>query len=152
LILASASFWRRAVLGQEDLTLARVDAAYIAFLVGLIGLLWTRWSIPLAWLKALELAMVVLLAGRPALVQFWLMLGFSRAGDVMLAQLTLKNVVLLQAVLILTYGLYVPKSWRRTAWVVGPLAVLPFAILALLALVDPVAMNWLWAGWKKSSI
>ena len=50
----------------------------------------------------------------------------------MMAQLTMKNVVLLTSILILTYGLYVPKSWRRAALVVGPLALLPFATLLVL--------------------
>ena len=59
----------------------------------------------------------------------------------------LKNIVLLTAVLILTYGLYVPKSWRRAAVVVGPLALLPFATLAVLALRHPEAMAWLGDGW-----
>ena len=36
-------------------------------------------------------------------------------GDVMLAQLAVKNDVVLTSVVILTYGLYVPKSWRRAA-------------------------------------
>ena len=62
----------------------------------------------------------------------------------MMAQLTMKNVVLLTAILILTYGLYVPKSWRRAAVVVGPLALLPFATLLVLALRHPEAMGWLW--------
>ena len=64
----------------------------------------------------------------------------------MMAQLTMKNVVLLTSVLILTYGLYVPKSWRRAALVVGPLALLPFANLLLLALEHPEAMEWLGEG------
>jgi serine/threonine-protein kinase len=49
--------------------------------------------------------------------------------------------------LILTYGLYVPKSWRRAAVVVGPLALLPFATLAVLALRHPEAMARLGDGW-----
>ena len=75
------------------------------------------------------------------------MLESSVGGDLMLAQLVLKNIVLLTAVLILTYGLYVPKSWRRAAVVVGPLALLPFATLAVLALRHPEAMAWLGDGW-----
>ena len=35
----------------------------------LIALLWSRWTIPLNWLKALELVMVGLLAGRVAFVR-----------------------------------------------------------------------------------
>ena len=113
-------------------------------LAGLIALLWSRWPIPLPGLKALELAMIGLLAGRFAFVQYRMMLESSLHGDKLTAQLTMKNVVLLTAVLILTYGLYVPKSWRRAAIVVGPLALLPFATLAVLALQHPTAMAWLW--------
>ena len=71
--------------------------------------------------------MVGILAGRITFIQYRMMLIYSLRGDRMMAQLTMKNIVLLTAVLILTYGLYVPKSWRRAALVVGPLALLPFA-------------------------
>ena len=97
--------------------------------MGLIALLWSRCPISLTWLQALELGVVGLLAGRVTFVEYRLMLRFSQRGDMMTAQMTMKNVVLLTAVLILTYGLYVPKSWRRAALVVGPLALLPFATL-----------------------
>ena len=63
----------------------------------------------------------------------------------------MKNVVLLTAILILTYGLYVPKSWRRAAFVVWPLAILPFATMLALYHRYPEAMSWLWRGWKKST-
>jgi serine/threonine-protein kinase len=152
LILSASTIWRHAIMGQQDATsaLSRIDAMVVLALVGVIALLWSRWPISLAWLKALELGMVGLLAGRIAYVQYRLMLEFSRLGDRMLAQLTFKNVVLLTAVLILTYGLYVPKSWRRAALVAGPLALLPFATLAVLAVRHPEPMAWLWEGWKHS--
>ncbi|MDR3622003.1 MAG: serine/threonine-protein kinase [Paludisphaera borealis] len=151
LILGTSIFWRRAVLGQEDLTLYHVDAVVIMVLVGIIALLWSRCPVPLGWLKALELGMIGMLAGRFAFVQYWMMLGFSLRGDVMMAQLTLKNVVLLTSVLTLTYGLYVPKSWRRAALVVVPLAMMPFATLGALALRHPDVMKWLWLGWIYST-
>src|SRR5262249_55513629 len=99
----------------------------------------------------LELSMVIMLAGRVALVQYRLMRAFSLAGDVMLAQITLKNVVLLVAVLIFSYGLFVPKSWQRGAWVLGPVALLPFTIVVGLTLESHSEMSWLWADWRKSS-
>jgi serine/threonine-protein kinase len=68
----------------------------------------------------------------------------------MTAPMTFKNVVLLTAVLILTYGLYVPKTWNRAALVAGPLALLPFATLSVLALEHPAAMTWLSEGWLDS--
>ena len=78
------------------------------------------------------------------------MLRFSQLGDMMTAPMVLKNVVLLTAVLILTYGLYVPKTSRRAALVSWPLALLPFATLSVLALRHPAAMAWLWEGWLDS--
>ena len=150
LMLGIAIFWRRAVLGNDDPTLYQVDVGIILALVGIIAVLGSRWPIPLAGLKALELGMIAMLAGRVAFVQHRLMLLYSQRGDKMMAQLTMKNVVLLIAILILTYGLYVPKSWRRAALGVGPLALLPFAILTSLVVQFPGAMSWLWGGWALS--
>ena len=150
LILAATNLWRRAILGRVDLTLYRNDAIVILVLVGIIALLWSRWPVSLAWLKAVELGMIGMLAGRVAYVQYRLMLIYSLSNDPMLAQLTMKNVVLLTSILILTYGLYVPKSWRRAALVVGPLALLPFATLLALTLRHPEAMEWLGKGWRNS--
>ena len=143
LILAGVFILKRAVLGLGDQVLDRPYATVILALLGLVALLWSRWPIPLTGLKALELGMVGLLAGLFAWLLYRVMLESSVRGDLLRAQLALKNIVLLIAVLILTYGLYVPKSWRRAAVVVGPLAVLPFATLAVLALRHPEAMAWL---------
>ncbi len=150
LMLAIAMFWRRAVLGQEDLTLYQVNVAVILALMGIIALLWSRCPIPLTGLKALELGMVGMLASRVAFSQYRLMLIYSLLGDKMMAQLTMKNIVLLTAILIPTYGLYVPKSWRRAALGVWPLALLPFATLMVLVVRYPDAMAWLWDGWRLS--
>ncbi len=150
LILAASTLWSRGVLGREDATIARVDGTIILALVGLIALLWSRCPIPLTSLQALELGAVGLLAGRVTFVEYRLMLRFSQRGDMMTAPMVLKNAVLLTAVLILTYGLYVPKTWRRAALVAGPLALLPFATLSVLALQHPAAMAWLWEGWLDS--
>ncbi len=147
LILAASTLWSRGVVGREDATIACVDGTIILALMGLIALLWSRCPIPLTSLQALELGAVGLLAGRVTFVEYRLMLRFSQGGDMMTAPMILKNVVLLTAVLILTYGLYVPKTWRRAALVAGPLALLPFATLSVLALQHPAAMAWLWEGW-----
>jgi eukaryotic-like serine/threonine-protein kinase len=149
-MLGIALFWRHAVLASEDLTLYQVDVVIIMALVGIIALLWSRRPIPLAGLKALELGMIGVMAGRVTFVQYRLMLIYSQRDDRMMAQLTMKNVVLLTSILILTYGLYVPKSWRRAALVAGPLAFLPFATLMVLDLQYPDAMSWLWKGWMLS--
>jgi serine/threonine-protein kinase len=150
LMLVIATFWRRAVLASDDLTLYQVDGMIIIALIVLIALLWSRWPIRLSWLKALELGMIAVLASRIALFQYRLMLNYSLRDDRMMAQLTMKNVVLLTSILILTYGLYVPKSWRRAALGAAPLALMPFAVLTVLILQYPDAMGWLWSGWMLS--
>ena len=151
LILAGVFILKRAVFGLGDPEFDRMKVTVILALVGLVALLWSRWPIPLAGLKALELGMVGLLAGLFTWVQYRVMLESLVGGDVMRAQLVLKNIVLLTAVLILTYGLYVPKSWRRAAVVVGPLALLPFSTLAVLALRHPEAMARLGDGWLSGT-
>ncbi len=77
------------------------------------------------------------------------MLRYSLGGDPMSAWLNMKNIVIITAILILTYGIYVPKSWRRVALVAATLAVLPFATLAVLYLRHPEAMGWLERGWMN---
>jgi serine/threonine-protein kinase len=152
LILVMATVWRRDVLGDVDPTLSYVSWTVIAALGGIIALLSTRRPISLAWLKALELGMIGIMAGFITFVQYRLVLRYSLIGDRMMAQLTMKNIVLIDAILILTYGLYVPKSWRRAALVVGPLSVLPFATLWLLVRLHPKAMEWLKEGWLWSDM
>jgi eukaryotic-like serine/threonine-protein kinase len=147
LILASVFILKRAVFGLSDPASDLPYATVVLALVGLVILLWSRWPISLAGLKSLELGMVGLLAGLYAWLLYRVMLESSVRGDLLRAQFVLKNIVLMTAVLILTYGLYVPKSWRRAALVVAPLSLLPFATLAVLALRHPEAMGWLGDGW-----
>jgi hypothetical protein len=150
LILGMALFWTYTVLGYEDHTLYTLNAIVILALGGIIALLSSRWPISLAWLRAIELGVIGMVASLVTFVQYRQMLAYSTGRDVMMAQLTMKNVVLLTSVLVLTYGLYVPKSWQRATLVVGPLALLPFATLLVLFLRHPEAMEWLGEGWKWS--
>ena len=115
LMLAASTLWSRGVLGREDTTILCVDGTIILALMGLIALLWSRWPIPLTSLQALELWAVGLLAGRVTFVEYRLMLRFSQRGDMTTTTMVLKTTVLLTAVLIVTYGLYVPKTSRRRA-------------------------------------
>ena len=143
LIVGMATFYRCVVLKDDDLVLWYLDVTVIACLGGVIVFLSGLRHVSLARLRALELGMIGMLAGRVAIVQYRLILESSVRGDPLLAQLTTKNIVLLTSILILTSALYVPKSWRRAALVVGPLAALPFATLLVLYLRHPEAMDWL---------
>jgi len=150
LTVAMAIIWRCAVLRNDDHVLNVLDTAIVALFGGIIALLSGRRPISFDQLNALELVMIGMLALRIAVIEYRLVLMFSLRGDPMMAQLVVKNGVLLTAVFILTYGLYVPKSWRRATLVVGPLALLPFATLAVLRLAHPTAMHWLGQEWKPN--
>ncbi|MDB5349095.1 MAG: serine/threonine protein kinase [Planctomycetota bacterium] len=152
LILGMALFWTHTVMGYQDPTLDALNALVILTLVSTVVLLSSRWPIPLAWLKALELGVIGVVASLITITQYRQMLAYSARDDVMMAQLTMKNAVLLTSVLVLTYGLYVPKSWHRAALVAGPLALLPFATLLVLFLRHREAMEWLGEGWKWSKM
>jgi serine/threonine-protein kinase len=78
--------------------------------------------------------------------QYRAMLEYSLQGNSVWAKMVMRNTVLGSAVLILTYGCYVPKNWRRAALVAGPLALLPGATLLILCLRHPEAVGWLRRG------
>ena len=143
LFVVMATIYRTAVLRDDDLVLYYLDVTIVAMLGGIIALLSSRWPISIVRLRGLELGMIGMLAGRVATVLYRLIIESSVRGDPLMAQLTTKNIVLLTAILILTYALYVPKSGLRAALVVGPLALLPFATLWVLYLRHPEAMGWL---------
>jgi eukaryotic-like serine/threonine-protein kinase len=149
--LAMANFWRCTILGDVDRVLRSLDASVIAFLAVVVASLWSRRRVSLNWLQALELGMIGTLAMRLAIVEYRLVLRLSQRDDPMMAQFVVKNVILLTAILIPSYGLYVPKNWRRAALVVGPLALLPFATLLILYVRHPDAMGWLGRGWRASA-
>ncbi len=152
-ILTMTLFWTHVVLGDDALTvpILSMNGIVIAALLGIVALLASRWQASLNGLRAVELAMVGMLASLSIFVQYRLMLMYSVREDTMMAQLTMKNGVLFTSILILTYGLYVPKKWRRAALVAVPLALLPFVTLVVLVLVHPEAMGWLGHGWRRSN-
>jgi eukaryotic-like serine/threonine-protein kinase len=150
-ILGMATFYRVVILTNEDSIIYIYDLGLTVLLMSVMALLWSPWPLSVARLRALDLAMVAMFAGRDAVVQYRLVLLFSNNGDPAMAQLTVKNLVLLTCVLILIYGLYVPKTWRQAAVVTVPLAFLPFATLVALYALHPDAMHWVARGWRQST-
>ncbi len=136
-------FWKFGVIGDSDFTQAIPYGFVLAALGGGILVLSLRKPLSPDSLKMLELGMIVTVAGVFAFAQYQAMLSFSLRNDPTRAQLVMKNRVLVTAVLILSYGIYVPKNWRRVALVVGPLAFLPFGILLALYIRHPETMGWL---------
>jgi serine/threonine-protein kinase len=135
--------WRNLVLGNRDPALSVLN---VVVMVGL-GLLIARLSSPRtlspARLKALELGMVGTLAAMMAVSHYLNMLARSLGDDVSSVPVVMLNSVLVTAILILSYGIYAPRSWRQTAAVVFPLALLPYATLPILQLRHPEVISWL---------
>ena len=143
LIAGLMVLWKYIVVRDPDLTQAIPYVIVVVALGGVACFLSLSKPLPLSWLRVLELGTIAMVAIVYAFAQYQTMLDFSLRGDLTRAQLVMKNRVLVTAVLILSYGIYVPKNWRRAALVVGPIAILPFAVLLLLYLRHPVAMGWL---------
>ena len=57
--------------------------------------------------------MTVAVASLLVLYEIRTLIGRTLEEDRMFVQLVMKNVVLLTSILMLTDGIYVPKSWRR---------------------------------------
>ncbi len=152
LIMAMGLVYRVIVRQYTDLMIPALNVAILLVLGGIAALLWSRRPLSMGRLRMLELGMIAMLAARFAFSQYRSMLRYSLAGDPMSAWLNMKNIVLITSILILTYGIYVPKSWRRVAFVVGPLALMPFATLMVLWLRHPEAMAWLERGWMNRGV
>lgn len=146
LICGMTICWRHLMLKIADVTISAYNAAAMLALGVIAALLWSRRSLSLGRLKALEFATVAVLATMVACTQYHVMLQSSELGNTLKAQRVMKNSVLLTSILILTYGIYVPKNWRRTAAVTIPLALLPFATLLSLGVGHSAAMSWLRKG------
>ncbi|SIN68480.1 serine/threonine protein kinase [Singulisphaera sp. GP187] len=136
-------FWKYVVVKDPDPTQAIPYVVVITVLGGIAIRLSGSKPLSPSLLKALELGIIALVAVGFAFAQYQTMLDFSQRGLVMRTQLVMKNRVLITAVLILSYGIYVPVSWSRAALIVGPLALLPFATLFTLYLRHPESMGWL---------
>jgi serine/threonine-protein kinase len=119
------------------------NGVVIVILVGIAALVSSRPSLSLVRLRVIELLMMAMLAGMIVLYEYRMLLLNSLRMDPIGAQMTMKNVVLLSSLLILTFGIYVPKSWRRTAAVTVPLAVLPLATMYMASFGHPDAFAWL---------
>jgi serine/threonine-protein kinase len=152
LIFGMFLFWRNVIVRSYNSTLSAFDLLLIVSLGGMAVLLSSRWRPSLRWLKIAEVAMISVLASRFAFAEYRFMLTHSLRGDPMRAQIVLKNTVLLTSILILTYGIFVPKRWQRVALLAGPLALLPFLILLVLYLGHPGPMDWLWHPSSKQGV
>ena len=116
---------RPLLLGLPNATISSPFWGAIALLVGIVFYTSSSRPISLRRLRLLELVMVIALASFVTFYQTSVFVEYSIAKNPFKAQSVMKNFVLLTSILILTYGIYVPKSWRRAAIVSGCLALVP---------------------------
>jgi tRNA A-37 threonylcarbamoyl transferase component Bud32 len=143
LIFGMLLLLRPFILGRGDLL---VSATIGVVVTGLLGVsIWLRSGQKLALrrLRQIEFAVTGALAAVVVFYEYRNLLARSLEGDPVRAQMVMKNVLLLITILILTYGIYVPKCIRRAAMLSFPLALLPMCTLVVLYLQQPEAMAWL---------
>jgi serine/threonine-protein kinase len=128
------------------------NTVVIAILIGIAAVLSSNLPFSLVQLRAVELAMMSMLAGMIAFYEYRMLLLLSLEKDPIGAHMTMKNVVLLSSLLILTFGIYVPKSWRQAAAVAIPLAILPLTTMYVANFGHPDAFSWLFVPRNNRSV
>ena len=103
LIVAMTFVYRGIIHNYADLMIPALNVLVILVLGAIAALLWSQRSLSMAQLGGLELGMIAMLAGKYAFSQCRGMLRYSLAGDPMSAWLNMKNIVIITAILILTY-------------------------------------------------
>jgi len=92
---------------------------------------------PIARLRALEVAIFAIAAAYLAAVQYGALLDLARQGDAAALPTLTKRFVLYTFVLVVIYGMLIPNTWRRAAWVVALVALAPALSGVLLRLTHP---------------
>jgi eukaryotic-like serine/threonine-protein kinase len=144
LIIGMILVWRNLVRRHFDVTIFSLHVLTVLALGAVVWRLSRPRPLSVSRVRLVEFAMIAAIAGVFAYTQYLSMLEYSLRDDATRAQFVLKNRVLLTAILILGYGVYSPKSWRRVALVAAPLALLPFATVLVMFLRHPAAMSWIW--------
>jgi len=107
------------------------QGALATYLGAAVGLLWAR-PLSMRRLRLLELGTFGLTAAFLALAQYHT-ITIAAIWMPSYLPLAVKSVVAYNTLLVVTYGMFIPNSWRRAAAVTGLLTALPFAVqLALL--------------------
>ncbi|MDG3004329.1 serine/threonine-protein kinase [Paludisphaera mucosa] len=135
--------WKYAVVRDPDPLQAVPYVMLIVALGTLDVVLYGMRPFSPAAFEAMELGMIGTVAVVYSFAQYQTMLDFSLRGDATRAQLVFNHRVLVSTVLILSYGIYAPSSWRRAASVVVSIALLPFVTLLALQVLHPEAMGWM---------
>ncbi len=131
-------FFLRSLLLHRLESLTVLFHALILILLTLsLGLLSSTWRPTLRELRIYEVGLfatvtVFFMAG-----QYVQMLRYVRWPNSMLFLASTKSTVLCSLLVMLSYAIFIPNTWRRAAAVIVPMAVVPLAVLWILALLHP---------------
>jgi serine/threonine-protein kinase len=142
-ILGLMPLWRLTAARRGDPVIWIAIVVVLVVLAAMVGLLSSRRTLSLGQLRLLEVGLIGMLAGLLALDEYSVLLKVALHGQSRDGQIVMQNIVLGAAILILCFGLYLPKSGRRAALVVGPIALVPFATLFALSMRRPESSGWL---------
>lgn len=133
-------------------TLWIANSIVIAILCSISIVLWSKILFSLRQLRWIEMGMMIMLSAMVIFYEYRMLLLLSLEDDSIGAQMTMKNVVLLCSLLILTFGIYVPKSWRRAACVGLPIAMMPLTTMHLAYLEHPDLFGWIMVPRNNRSV
>jgi serine/threonine-protein kinase len=117
-----------------------VGAAQVAatlVVAGSLALLAPRRGLSPTALRSIELALFGTQAVFFAFTHYRLVMRHAARGDMLQMLATGKDTMLFFVMLIVTYGLFIPNTWRRAALVVAGLSVPPLISTVLLRLANP---------------
>jgi hypothetical protein len=143
LIFGMTLILRPFLFGLTDPVIASSAASMLALVLCVPAVLawWPAMTVP--WLRRLELAMTLALAGLLSLYFYRRLMDPSVVLDPARAVLIEKNTVLLLSMLILFHGIFVPKDWRRAAAVGFPLALSSLGVVLATYLAHRDTLAWM---------
>jgi len=123
----TALIWLTINLLNERAFFPILQIIFVLALGCLTLLLFSKKSISLTPLRALELLLFGLAAAYMGLQDFTSIDQSAVLGDSGMALSGLLRTVLHYVLLVIVYGIFIPNTWQRAAWVVTPLAATPVA-------------------------
>lgn len=111
-----------------------------ALITAIFGLLMSPLHLSLARLRALEIVLFWAVAASATLVRplFWMYKQNVHVVDFGKIVFILMNAFISALTIILTYGIFIPNTWRRAAAIVGGIALAPILMMIIAAFFHPI--------------
>ena len=125
--LITGVLWSSANLLNQRAFLPIIQIPLLLAIGGMALLLFSKKPLSLTPLRALELLLFGLAAAYVGLQDFTFIHQSAALGDSGMALSGLLRTVSHYVLLVIVYGMFIPNTWQRAAWVVAPLAATPVA-------------------------